>query len=69
MDPAQVPVLEGELARVAGVFAPHDAGRYSNFTEERHEVEAMYPAGTVPRLRAVRAEYDSEGLFKANHAV
>ena len=69
MDPADVPVIEAELARVAGTFEPHDVGRYSNFTEESHDVEAMYPAGTVPRLRAVKADYDPEGLFKANHAV
>jgi hypothetical protein len=69
LDPADVPVLQAELARVAGTFAPHDVGRYSNFTEQPHDVEAMYPAGTVPRLRAVKADYDPEGLFKANHAV
>jgi hypothetical protein len=69
LDPGDVPVIEAELARVAAVFAPHDVGRYSNFTEERHDVEEMYPAGTVSRLREVKATYDPEGLFKANHAV
>ena len=69
LDPADVPVIEAELARVAGTFAPHDVGRYSNFTEERHDLEAMYPADTLPRLREVKKTYDPEGLFKANHAV
>jgi hypothetical protein len=69
LDPAQVPVLDAELARVAATFAPHDVGRYSNFTEQSHDVEAMYPAGTVSRLREVKTTYDPEGLFKANHAV
>lgn len=69
LDPGDVPVLEAELARVDATFAPHDVGRYSNFTEERHELEAMYPDGTVDRLRRVKGDYDPEGVFRANHAV
>ena len=69
LDPGDVPVLEAELARVAATFAPHDVGRYSNFTEEAHDLEAMYPAGAVERLRRVKADYDPEGVFRANHAV
>jgi FAD/FMN-containing dehydrogenase len=69
LDPGDVPIIEAELARVDATFAAYDVGRYSNFTEERHDVEAMYPDGTVDRLRRVKADYDPEGVFRANHAV
>ena len=64
------PVLEAELARVAAAFAPDDAGRYLNFTEERARRRGRCSRpGRVPRLREVKADYDPEGLFRANHAV
>ncbi|MQA75074.1 MAG: FAD-binding protein [Solirubrobacterales bacterium] len=69
LDPADAPGLEAELARVAASFEPHDVGRYSNFTEQPHDVEAMYPTGTLERLRRVKADHDPEGIFKANHPV
>jgi FAD/FMN-containing dehydrogenase len=69
MDPAAMPGLEGDLAKLALAFEPDDAGRYLNFTEEPYDVEAMFPAGAVERLRRVRDQYDPEGVFRANHAV
>jgi UDP-N-acetylenolpyruvoylglucosamine reductase len=69
MDPAMVAPMAADLERLYEAFAPDDSGRYLNFTEVDHAVEDMFPAGTVPRLRAVKAEYDPEGLFRANHAV
>ncbi len=69
IDPAMAPAMAADLARLAEAFAPDGSGRYLNFTEVSHAVEEMFPDGTVPRLRAVRAEYDPEGLFRANHAV
>ncbi len=69
MDPAMVAPMRADLERLADAFAPDDSGRYLNFTEVDHAVEDMFPEGTVPRLRAVKAAYDPEGLFRANHAV
>jgi hypothetical protein len=69
MAPEAMPVMEADLARLAEAFRPDDVGRYLNFTEERHDLEDMFPAGTLPRLRAVKAAYDPHGVFRANHAV
>jgi FAD/FMN-containing dehydrogenase len=69
MDPSALPALEADMAKLAAAFAPDGCGRYANFTEVRDDVEAMFPAGAVERLREVRATYDPEGVFRANHAV
>ncbi|MGH2953761.1 MAG: FAD-binding oxidoreductase [Solirubrobacterales bacterium] len=69
MDPAQVPQIEADLARLDGVFAPHDAGRYLNFTERPTDVATMFPAETLERLRQVKASYDPDGVIRANHDV
>jgi UDP-N-acetylenolpyruvoylglucosamine reductase len=69
LDPAEVPVLEADLARLAGVFAQHDVGRYLNFTEQAHDVEAMFPAGTLPRLRELKAKWDPDNAIRANHDI
>jgi UDP-N-acetylenolpyruvoylglucosamine reductase len=69
MDPATVPLLEAELARIQAAFAAHDVGRYLNFTEERSDVEAMFPAGTLPRLREVKSKYDPDDAIRANHEI
>ena len=69
MEPAMAAPMAADLARLDEAFAPDDSGRYLNFTEVGHPVEDMFPDGTVPRLKAVKAEYDPEGLFRANHAV
>ena len=69
MDPAMVPTIEAELARLEAVFAPHEAGRYLNFSEEPTDPAVQFGAETVARLAAIRAIHDPKGLFRANHAV
>jgi hypothetical protein len=69
MDPAMVPMIETELARLEAVFAPHEAGRYLNFSEEPTDPAAQFGAEAVARLAAIRAIHNPEGLFRANHAV
>ena len=70
LDPAMAPAMQADLARLDDAFRADESGRYLNFTEvEPHDIEDMFPEGTVPRLRAVKQSYDPEGLFRANHAV
>jgi len=68
--PELQPVIQGQLEAVKLAFAEYDSGdRYFNFAEERVDVETLYPEGAVERLRKIRAEYDPDGLFRANHAL
>jgi FAD/FMN-containing dehydrogenase len=69
MAPEMVPPLEATLGRLGEVFAPHDAGRYSSFTEQPYDVAAMFSAPALERLRAVRSRYDPDGAFRACHSV
>jgi len=69
MEPGMAAPMAADLARLEEAFAPDDTGRYLNFTEVEHAIEDMFPAGAPSRLREVKAAYDPEGLFKANHAV
>jgi hypothetical protein len=69
LDPAEAPAVDADLARLARVFAPHDVGLYLNFTEQAADVEAMFPAGTLPRLRELKAKYDPDNVIRANHDI
>lgn len=69
MAPEMVPPLEAALARLGEAFAPYDAGRYASFTEASHDVAEMFSPPVLERLREVRARYDPDGVFRANHAV
>ena len=69
MAPEMVPPLEATLGRLGEVFAPYDAGRYSSFTEESYDVATMFSPPALERLRAVRAQFDPDGIFRACHPV
>ena len=58
-----------DLERVGRMLAPHDAGRYANFTEERVSADRFFGTKTHARLRAVKAQYDPENVFRANYAI
>ena len=57
------------MALVSGALAPYDAGRYLNFVEEPTDSSVAFPADGYARLQRVRAEYDPEGHFEANHQI
>jgi hypothetical protein len=57
------------MAMIRDALTPHDVGRYSNFTEEQGAVERFFEPETYRRLQAVKAQYDPENVFRANHPI
>ena len=53
-----------------GALAPYDTGRqYLNFTEASTDPARFYRPDVFHRLRAVKAAYDPDNLFRANHPI
>ena len=51
-------------------LAPYDTGRqYLNFTEASTDPARFYRPDVFHRLRAVKAAYDPDNLFRANHPI
>jgi FAD/FMN-containing dehydrogenase len=64
------PVHEQALGLMAAAFAPYDAGRrYLNFTEVSTDAGRFFRPDVLHRLRAVKAAYDPDQLFRANHPI
>jgi hypothetical protein len=58
------------LELLAGAFAPYDTGReYLNFAERPTDPARFYTPEVYGRLRAVKAQWDPEELFRANHPI
>jgi hypothetical protein len=64
--PEAAAVAEG-LNRVSAVLAPHDAGRYLNFTEQPDDSRRFWRPEVHERLALIRAEVDPDGLLQPNH--
>lgn len=59
-----------DAARAAASLQPWSSGhRFLNFAEEAGDPRAAFDAGTLDRLRAVRAQFDPSGRMVANHAL
>ena len=69
MDPSLAPVVAGQLDCVREAVEPWKAGYYANFTERPCGASAVYGEAAYPRLQAVKAEWDPNRLFVANHDV
>ncbi|GAB3751746.1 FAD-binding oxidoreductase [Microlunatus parietis] len=68
------PVLEAAGPGVAALWerlAPHVSGAYANFLTGTSEddLAAVYPAGTLDRLAAIKRRYDPANLFARNHNI
>jgi FAD/FMN-containing dehydrogenase len=61
--------VRATLARIEEAVAPHRVGEYPNFVEEPADVRGFFDAGTWRRLREIKALYDPEDLFRANHPI
>jgi FAD/FMN-containing dehydrogenase len=70
MDADVAGAIHGTLGRMKAALAADAAGReYLNFAERPGAAKGAFDAATIDRLRAVRAEYDPEGVFRAAHAL
>jgi FAD/FMN-containing dehydrogenase len=59
-----------QLDQVAAALAPFDTGRqYLNFTEEHTDPARFYTPDAYRRLRDVKAAYDPDDVFRANHPI
>ena len=55
---------------IAAALAPYDTGReYLNFTEEPTDPARFYRPDAYHRLREVKAAYDPDNMFRANHPI
>ncbi len=57
------------LNRIDEVLAPSRVGRYPNFVEKPAQAREFFDEPTWARLSAVKAAYDTEGIFRGNHAI
>ncbi|MDA0164076.1 FAD-binding oxidoreductase [Solirubrobacter ginsenosidimutans] len=63
------PAVLSDLAALSAAVAPRRVGDYPNFVEQPVEVSGFFDPGTWERLRRVKALYDPQDLFKANHHI
>jgi FAD/FMN-containing dehydrogenase len=57
------------LSRIDAALERHRVGDYPNFVEEPADVRGFFDAATWQRLREVKALYDPDELFQANHPI
>jgi UDP-N-acetylenolpyruvoylglucosamine reductase len=68
-DAAPEAAVEARLELVTEALAPYDVGRYLNFALRQTAAERFFPDGAHRRLQAVKAQYDPEDRFRANHPI
>jgi FAD binding domain-containing protein/berberine-like enzyme len=70
MDEAAAEACESQLSMLREGLAPWDAGRcYLNFVEQPVDTREAFPDDVYERLQRVKASYDPDDLFRANHRV
>jgi FAD/FMN-containing dehydrogenase len=61
--------VHGALAQLEGAVLPWHAGDYPNFVERPVDASRFFDAATWQRLRAVKADYDPDDVFRGNHRI
>jgi FAD/FMN-containing dehydrogenase len=62
-------VVQRSLESIDEILDPNQVGLYPNFVEEPSDPSEFFDAMTWARLRQIKAEYDPDDVFKANHPV
>jgi FAD/FMN-containing dehydrogenase len=70
-DPAERPEHEAWVLDLAHALTDGDRGAYAGFLgdEGQERVRAAYPGATWERLRAIKAEYDPDNVFRLNQNI
>jgi FAD/FMN-containing dehydrogenase len=68
-DPALREPVVGRVKQLEEAMAPWSKGRYRSFCISPVKAEDALPPEICERLRAVKAEYDPENLFRSNQPV
>lgn len=68
-EPALREPVVGRVTQLEAAMAPWSAGRYRSFSMKPVGIAEAMPAEAVDRLRAVKAQYDPDGLFRSNQPV
>jgi hypothetical protein len=61
--------VEASPESLYGALTPYRVGDYPNFVEEPADTSACFDAESWARLRAIKARYDAEDMFKGNHHI
>jgi FAD/FMN-containing dehydrogenase len=70
MDPNMAPVINADLNAAASSLEPWDSGvKYGNFVDVPTDTSTFYPSETFNRLQQIKARYDPDDLFRANHPI
>jgi FAD/FMN-containing dehydrogenase len=69
MSEEMVAAMREHGERLISGMAKYDAGRYLNFTEHPVDTRLAYSAAAYARLQDIKAAWDSDGLFSANHPI
>ena len=70
MEPAMAPTINADLERVSNALGPWDSGvKYANFVDDPIDTRTCYPPEMFDRLQEIKARYDQDDLFRANHPI
>jgi FAD/FMN-containing dehydrogenase len=68
-DERSAATMRSYLDSVERAVLPYRTGDYPNFVEAPTDASAFFDPETWRRLRAVKAHYDPDDLFKGNHHI
>jgi hypothetical protein len=69
MDESMREPVHAALADIDAAVAPYRGGDYPNFVERPADARGFFDEATWARLRAVKAAYDPDDRFRANHHI
>ena len=70
MAPEMKAVIEGHAGRIVEALSEnHSESGYMNFAERAGDASRLFEEESYGRLRAIKAGYDPEDLFRSNHPI